>query len=106
MSLDGALVSTALSRLVDIGVRHLYDVAQRLGRRTLVLTIKAPRVPKMKEAIGPALPYASDDVLLCVANVGARPIELVWGGIAWISPDSGLPIDEGSTDLRHKSTGF
>ena len=96
-------MTAAVGRIADLGARRLYEAAQRL-RPILVLTIKAPQVRDDLQVIGP---FAADDVLLRVANVGSSPIVLAWGGVAWVpNHPAGLPVDEGSIDRRHKSPRF
>jgi hypothetical protein len=49
-----------------------------------------------------------DYVLLNVRNAGSKPVQLIWGGIAWKNVPKGSPleVDEGTVDLRHRSPKF
>jgi hypothetical protein len=103
----------ALERVVllaaGIGLKHVYDklIRQRRVQSTLALELSAP-VPQMPEEPISSTVFASDAVMLNVRNVSSKPVELFWAGIAWKSAPkgSGLPVDEGSVDLRHASPGF
>jgi hypothetical protein len=98
------LGTVVASGAVALGLKHFYDKVTRRRRvqSTLVLELRAPPVPKTrKEAI--VTPTYVNDVVLNVTNASSKPVRLIWGGVAWTKAIPGLPVDEGSADLRHAS---